>query len=76
MATIGTFIVFSAVKTFSFNVRAKLNPVEHFNEKSPDFRTLEGNVDYAQCGIMRSVGPEGWFSLSLRRILLRIKSPL
>ena len=61
MATIGTFIksddgFAGAVKTLSLNVKAKFVPAEKESDKAPDYRILAGTVDYAERGIMRSVG--------------------
>ncbi|NSZ50778.1 DUF736 domain-containing protein [Agrobacterium vitis] len=62
MATIGTFSrtengFSGAVKTLNLNVKSvKFVPAEGDNENGPDFRVLAGTTDYAESGIMRSVG--------------------
>jgi uncharacterized protein (DUF736 family) len=62
MATIGSFTAsgngFSGtIKSLNLNVKATIRAVERTSEKGPDYRILAGaTVDYAESGIMRSVG--------------------
>jgi uncharacterized protein (DUF736 family) len=61
MATIGSFAASNdgftgTIKTLNLNVKATIRAVERASEKSPDFRILSGNVDYAENVIMQSVG--------------------
>ena len=62
MATIGTFTksengYTGAVKTLTLNVKAQFRAGEKStNDKAPDFRIFAGQTDYAESGVMRSVG--------------------
>ncbi|SCM70171.1 conserved hypothetical protein [uncultured Pleomorphomonas sp.] len=62
MATIGTFTktangdITGTVKTLTLNVKAKFVPTEGDSERGPDYRIFAGTTDYAESGIMRSVG--------------------
>jgi len=61
MATIGTFTTngngfTGTIKTLNLNVKARIERVETPSDKGPQFRVYAGSVDYAESGIMRSVG--------------------
>ena len=62
MATIGNFTVngngfVGTVKTLALGtVKAKIVAAERTSEKAPDYRIFAGTIDYAERGIMRSVG--------------------
>lgn len=61
MATIGTFTSTEAgftgsIRTLALNVKARIARVENPSDKGPQFRIYAGAVDYAESGIMRSVG--------------------
>ena len=61
MATIGTFTsngngFTGTIKTLNLNVKARIERVENPSDKGPQFRIFSGAVDYAESGVMRSVG--------------------
>ena len=62
MAQIGTFTrnedgsFAGTIKTLNLNIKARLIVAEKDSDKSPDLRALAGTIDYAESGIMRSVG--------------------
>jgi uncharacterized protein (DUF736 family) len=61
MATIGSFTktdngFTGSVKTLTLNVKAKFAPAEGENERGPDYRIFAGATDYAERGVMLSVG--------------------
>jgi len=61
MATIGIFTsnengFTGSFRTLALNVKARIIRVENPSEKGPQFRVYAGPVDYAESGIMRSVG--------------------
>ena len=61
MATIGTFTSTEtgfngSIRTLALNVKARIARIENPSDKGPHYRIYAGNVDYAESGIMRSVG--------------------
>nr|OAP90874.1 hypothetical protein A4U53_28620 [Rhizobium leguminosarum] len=61
MATIGTFTAnengfTGSIRTLALNVKARIARVDSPSDKGPHFRIYAGNVDYAESGIMRSIG--------------------
>ena len=61
MATIGTFTstengFTGSIRTLALNVKARIARVENPSDMGPQFRVYAGSVDYAESGIMRSVG--------------------
>lgn len=61
MATIGTFTstengFTGSIRTLALNVKARIARIENPSDKGPQFRIFAANVDYAESGILRSVG--------------------
>jgi len=70
MATIGTFTksgdgFVGSVKTLALNVKAKIVPAEHENDKAPDYRIFAGTTQFGAAWKKTSNAGRDYLSVKL-----------